>query len=251
VECQGEYWHNRPNAIRNDKSKSSYIVNNFSHKYEVKYIWEHEFACQDKVIETIKYWLGAQQTQLTKFATADITIKPSPADDYRLLLSKYHYLPNAGRGGLAYGAYLGDVLMAACVFSPLVRQNIHQTLRCKPNEVRELSRLCIHPQYQKKNFASWFVSRCLKLLPAQFSTIISYCDTTFNHDGAIYKACNFTQDATVKPDYWYVDKSGWVMHKQTLYRHATRIQMTEREYAELNGYSKVYGFEKLRFVYRR
>ena len=180
--------------------------------------------------------------------TKNVVINKCKAKDYKILLSKYHYLPNAGRGGIACGAYLDDELIAVCVFSPLVRQNI-QIKDYSKSEVRELSRLCIHPRYQKKNFGSWFVSRCIKSLNSKFRCIISYCDTTYNHDGALYKACNFVQDKVVKPDYWYVSEDKWIMHKKTLYNHARSLKMNEKEFAENNGYSKVQGKEKLRFLY--
>jgi len=92
------------------------------------------------------------------------------------------------------------------------------------------------------------VSRCIKKLNPKYTTIISYCDTTFNHDGATYKACNFKLDGEVKPDYWYVDEDGWVMHKKTLYNHAIKMGMKEKDYAELNKYKKAYGDKKLRFL---
>jgi len=41
------------------------------------------------------------------------------------------------------------------------------------------------------------------------------------------------------------------MHKKTLYNHAKKMGMKEKEYAELNSYKKVYGQEKLRFVFER
>lgn len=250
IECQGEYWHNQPKAIRNDKSKATYITNNFPEQYELKQIWEHEFKCKERVIETIKYWLGISQTELVDFVFKDVEIKSCPSEDYKLLLSKYHYLANAGRGGLAYGAYLGEELIGVCIFSPLVRQNI-RTGSYESKECRELSRLCIHPKYQKKNFTSWFVSRCIKQLDPKYKLIISYCDTTFNHDGATYKACNFKEDGIVPPDYWYVSEDGWVMHKRTLYGHATKMGITEKDYAEKLSYKKVFGKEKLRFIYER
>jgi hypothetical protein len=195
--------------------------------------------------------VGLTRTELVEFDFNQIIVKPAPANQYRLLLSKYHYLANAGRGGLAYGAYLGELLIAAAVFSPMVRQNITLPEGTAATDVRELSRLCIHPNYSKPNMASWFVSRCLGLLPAQYRTIISYCDTTFNHNGAVYRACNFVQDREVPADYWYVSSGDWIMHKKTLYDHAVRLGLTEHEYAELNGYVKIYGKKKLRFVYKR
>lgn len=250
IECQGEYWHSLDRNSRNDKSKSSYINNNFPGKYEIKQIWEHEFKCKDRIIETIKYWLEISQLEIINFDCKNVIIKNCLAQDYKLLLSKYHYLSNAGRGGITYGAYLGEELIGVCIFSPLVRQNI-RTGNYKPEECRELSRLCIHPKYQKKNFTSWFVSRCIKQLDPKYKLIISYCDTTFNHDGAIYKACNFKEDGVVPPDYWYVNESGWVMHKKTLYNHAVSMKMKEADYAERHGYNKTYGQEKLRFIYER
>jgi len=191
---------------------------------------------------------GDTEIELINFSFKNIMIKKCLAEDYKLLLSKYHYLPNAGRGGRVYGAYLNSKLIACCVFSPLVRQNI-KINNYNQREVRELSRLCIHPSYQKKNFASWFVSKCLKKLDKKYKCIISYADITFNHQGTIYKALGWKQDKIVRPDYWYRSNDGWVMHKKTLYNHAKKMKMTEKEFAEEKGYIKIYGKEKLRFIW--
>lgn len=246
IECQGDYWHAINKNIRNDRAKATYIER-YHKDCEIKYLWEHEFKCPNKIVELIKYWLGISKIQVVDFSFADVAIVSCEAKDYKPILSKYHYLPNAGRGGIAYGAYLGEKLIAVCVFSPLVRQN----LPCNTKTTRELSRLCIHPKYQKKNFASWFVSRCIKNLPQKYTKIISYCDTTFNHDGATYKACNFKLDGEVKPDYWYVSEDGWVMHKKTLYNHARSLGLKEKDFAKEHGYRKVHGEKKLRFVFER
>jgi hypothetical protein len=246
IECQGDYWHSSDKAIIRDRQKSSYISNNLPN-HEVKHLWEHEFKCRVKIIELIKYWTGKTQFELIEYDFDEVLINRCHAKDYRLLLSKYHYLSNAGKGGIAFGAILNNELIAVCVFSPLGRQN----MPWNKNTTRELSRLCIHPRYQKRNFASWFVSRCLKQLDSKYKTVISYCDTTFNHDGAVYKACNFILDGEVKPDYWYVSNDGWVMHKKTLYNHAVSMKMTEKEFANYNGYTKTYGDKKLRFVFSR
>lgn len=251
IECQGEYWHSLDRSVRNDNRKLSYISNNFLGKYELKHIWEHEFFCKDKVIETIRYWLGLSKDEIVDFDFSSLEIKSCPAKDYRQLLSKYHYLATAGFGGIAYGAYLNNELIAICVFSPLGRQNKEKSIGAKKDETRELSRLCIHPKYQKRNFASWFISKCINNLSKEFKAIIAYSDTTFNHSGAIYKASNFICDKHVDPDYWYVSVDGWVMHKKTLYNHAVSNHMKEGDYAIKNGYVKVWGKEKLRFIFKR
>ena len=249
IECQGDYWHLLPKRVAIDKAKATHI-GNLPDQYELKYFWEHEFLCKDKIVGTLKYWLGLDKISIIDYDLNDLKIRLIPTKDCKLLLGKYHYLPNAGRGGIVYGAYLGDELIVVCVFSPMVRQNI-DTLEYNPKESRELSRLCIHPKYRQKNLASYFVSRCLKLLDVKYKLVISYCDTTFNHNGAIYKACNFEEAGSVPPDYWYVDNAGYIMFKRTLYSHAVNLKLTESEFAEKYGYNKVWGLEKLKFVFRR
>ena len=249
IECQGDYWHSIKGSESKDKAKATYIEK-YHPNCELKCVWEHEFSCKDKIIELIKYWCGITNIELIEFNFKDVQIKQCKAKEYKSLLEKYHYLANAGRGGMAhgtFGAYLENQLIAVCVFSPLVRQNMPRD----NDSTRELSRLCIHPRYQKRNFASWFITRCIKQLPDKYKTIISYCDTTFNHDGAVYKACNFKLDGEVKSDYWYTNEDGWVMHKKTLYNKASKMKMKEKEFADANGYKKIYGKKKLRFVFSK
>ena len=81
--------------------------------------------------------------------------------------------------------------------------------------------------------------------------VIAYCDTTFGHSGTVYAASGFKLDKEIKPDYWYVKQDGWVMHKKTLYNRAIKTGIKEREFAELNGYVKVRGSKKYRYVYER
>lgn len=244
IECQGDYWHSINRAVVKDEQKRSYISNNFAGRYELKYIWEHEFKSKDRVKDLLQYWLGRHKLELVDFDFSEVKIVKINAKTANGLLDRYHYLSGCGRGGVLYGAFIHGQLTAVCAFSSLVRQNLPYDNK----SARELSRFCIHPSYQKKNFGSWFMSRAMKMLPRHIKTIISYCDTTFNHDGALYKACNFVLDGTVKPDYWYVDDGGWVTHKKKLYDHATKMGKKEREYAEELGYKRVYGAEKLRFI---
>ena len=147
IECQGEYWHSLPANMRNDAAKTTYITKHFAGKYELKHIWEDEFGCLDKVLNLLKYWMGIDVASVD-FQFDDVKICATPANHYRLLLSKYHYLSNAGRGGVAHGAYLNGELIAVCVFSPPIRQNV-DTGNYSKKQTKELSRLCIHPKYQK------------------------------------------------------------------------------------------------------
>lgn len=247
IECQGDYWHSLEKASIKDNQKRSYINNNFPGVYELKYIWEHEFKCYSKVVDNLKYWLGISEFELVDFDFHNISIMKISIKMANKLLDKYHYLSGCGRGGICYGAFLDGELVAVCTFSSLVRQNLPFDRKTS----RELSRFCIHPKYQKKNFGSWLISRIIKILPNNIRTVLSYSDSTFNHIGALYRACNFTEDGTVRPDYWYVNESGGVMHKKAMYSHACKMGMKEREFAEQKGYKRVYGSEKTRFILER
>lgn len=250
IECQGEYWHKLKDATSRDNAKASYINNHFPDQYEIKYLWEIEFRKPNRVMTLLKHWLGIEPIQKIQFELDTILLKSCNIDDYRELLAKYHYLPSVGRGGIAIGAYINDIIIAVAVFSPLIRQNISVDGYEKRN-ICELSRLCIHPQYQQPNLGSWFLSRAIRRLPDNIECILTYADTTFGHSGTIYLASNFIMDKKVPPDYWYVGQDGWVMHKRTLYEHARHMHSTEATYATANGYRKVWGAEKLRFIYKR
>lgn len=241
IECQGNYWHSLPKSIRNDKSKFTYI-NKYFPEYEIMYIWEHEFHTKDRVLDRLKLKLG-KTLETINFEFSDLKFNNISRQLSNNFLSNYHYLTSSN-GGKDHGLWLDETLIAVARFSPLSRQNIaHQF---KPGAV-ELSRLCVHPSYHKKNLLSWWLSKLVKL----YSAVVSYADTTVGHTGAVYKASNFKLHHTVNPDYWYVDVDGYVMHKKTLYNRAVNLKLTESEYATQYSYSKKYGGHKLCFVYER
>lgn len=238
IECQGDYWHSPDMENGADKRKFTYIDRYFP-EYEIMYLWEHEFSTKDRIINRLKSKFGVSMI-VNDFDFNEIEIKIVSYVECSKFLDAYHYV-GKGRGGMAIGAFFGDVLIGCIVYSMPLRQNQNFG---KP--FRELSRLCIHPSYQKKNFASWFIARSYKFLDVKL--IISFCDTTAGHDGAVYKASNFKLSHETKPDYWYVDVDGFVMHKKTLYNKAVNLRMTESEYAVKYKFSKRYGGKKLCFI---
>ena len=246
VECQGDYWHSLQEVERRDKGKFTYISRYFP-EYEIMYVWEHEFYCKDRVLDRLKLKLGLN-IETKEFKFSDLIIREISSTETKTFLDLYHYL-GKDRGGKAIGVFNGDLLIAAIVFSPPLRQNTAGQFGLINGEVRELSRLCIHPSYHKKNFASWFIKRALKQIKCKL--VVAYADTTVGHYGGIYKASNFILHHTIPADYWYVDVSGYIMHKRTLYGRAVRQKMTENEFAKAKGYVRKYGGEKLCFVFTR
>ena len=243
IECQGDYWHSSQDAQRRDKSKFTYI-NRYFPEHEIMYIWEHEFSAKDRVLDRLKLKLGID-IKTKDFDFKNVELREVSGGDIKSFLDAYHYI-GKGRGGKCFGAYHGDELIACIVFSPPLRQNTAGQFGLVDGDIRELSRLCIHPSYHKKNFASWFISRAIKLIDSKL--VIAYADTTVGHDGTVYKASNFELHHTVPSDYWYVDGDRFVMHKRTLYGRACKMGMIESDFAEEYGYVKKWGGEKLCYV---
>jgi len=243
IECQGDYWHSSDNVQARDRGKFTYIDRYFP-EYEIMYIWEHEFYARDRVLQRLQLKLGIN-IDTVDFNLKDVVLRVVSSRDIRSFLDAYHYI-GKGRGGSCFGAFLNDELIGCIVFSSPIRQNTAGQFGLDDNSVRELSRLCIHPLYHKKNFASWFISRTIKEIGS--GTIIAYADTTVGHDGTVYKAANFELHHEVMPDYWYVDGDGFVMNKKTLYQRARKMSMRESDFAEKYGYVKKWGGKKLCFV---
>ena len=200
----------------------------------------------------IKYWCDVPDS-IKDFQFSELEIKEVPLDESRIFVTKYHYSGKLGNSSIKYGVYLNDVLLAICIFGAITRKESATRLGYKYNEILELTRFCIHPQYQKRNLASWFISRCIKKLKSeykQYKCLISFADTTFNHNGGIYKASNWEFDGEVNPSYWYVDKDGSRIHKKTLWNQARDYHTTEVEFAKMFKYTKVPGKKKYRYLYK-
>ena len=141
------------------------------------------------------------------------------------ILLEYHYLKDFSKGfksGYNYGLFekndfsplnLGGVL-GVCIFTglpvPEVAKGAFGLERNEQQGLFELSRLCIHPTTQSReyNITSWFVSRAIRQLrkDTEVKAIISYADSDY-HSGTIYRACNFKYAGLTDPkkDFYFAD----------------------------------------------
>lgn len=249
VEINGDYWHNRKQNAANDTRKYAYVAEYFPH-LKLRIIWEHEFASPGALQDKILRLLGLKEYEQADFSFDDIEIKPCALRDVDLFLTKYHYLRGIGFNSCAYGAYLQDRLIAVCSFASITRRASAADAESSPKFVKELNRFCIHPSYHKKNFGSWFLSRCLKLLrrdAAHIDSVITFSDSTAGHDGSLYTASGFRFVSDVAPSYWYMDGI-YVVHKKTVWDNAKKLRMSEDEYALKYDLKKVAGMAKKKFL---
>lgn len=80
------------------------------------------------------------------------------------------------------------------------------------NIVIELNRLVL--KNNEKNLASFFISQSFKLLPKPL-IIVSYADTSMNHNGYVYQATNFIYTGlSAKRNEWRIKNSN--LHSKTI-----------------------------------
>lgn len=250
IEVQGDYWHELPKNKIKDVQKSTYVQRYFD--FDIKYLWEHEFNNKDRIISLIKYWLGMNKAEIVDFDFKCVEQKVIDNKTAELFISKYHYASRIWKNGINLGYYVNSELAAVIIYNNPIRQETATKQGYKYKEVLELSRLAINPKYQIKNLASNIISKSIKFIVNNYKHIkclVSFTDTTFNHTGIVYKASNWKLDGELAPDYWYVDKDGYVCHKKTLWDKSKKMGMSESEYQVKYGYNKIYGKKKFRFVY--
>lgn len=173
--------------------------------------------------------------------------------DYVPFYDKYHYMGTGGRRGLTIGAMLDSKLIASCTFGPITRKEIAIRKGVDSKEMRELVRFCIHPNYHKKNFASWFMGKCIKLFRKNYKDVtmlVSFADSTEGHEGIIYKATNWEYDGITGKSYHYENEDGKKIHKKTVFDTAKKLGMKEVAYYKENGLTKVKHEPKHRYFFK-
>ena len=156
---------------------------------------------------------------------SDYTIDRVTKSDAAELLLRFHYLKDISKGfksGYNYGLYKNNDfsplniggIQGVCIFTglpvPEIAKGAFGLERHEQHGLFELSRLCIHPDTQQReyNITSWFVSKAIKRLrkDTEVKAIISYADSEY-HNGTIYRACNFRYCGLSEPkkDFYFAD----------------------------------------------
>lgn len=107
--------------------------------------------------------------------------------DFILNIHYAHRMPSVS---YAFGLFEDDELIGVCTYGTPASSTLLSGICGKDykNIVKELNRLVL--KYNRKNEASFFISKTLKMLPSPM-IIVSYADTAQNHNGIVYQAANF------------------------------------------------------------
>lgn len=117
-------------------------------------------------------------------------------------ITKKHYAKRTPIMKYTFGLFdLDRNLHGVCVFSPAPSRFWNDGGKLFNDkhkiDVYELSRLIMNDEHEK-NLTSFFVSRCLKLIPNP-NVIVSYADKNQHHSGYIYQATNFIYTGEAEP----------------------------------------------------
>jgi hypothetical protein len=252
IEVQGEYWHSIPNNERRDKSKYTYL-RSASPNSRIVYIWDYDFNSGNAEYK-LKQALGMSVVSPISFNFDQCSFIEIDKEEAKIFLNTWHYAQYGKAAKNLYGVKLNDITIAISKIGPVGRKETATSLGYSTKECFELDRFCIHPMYQKKNLGSWLLGRTINEFFKSHKdavAIVSFADSTFGHDGTIYKASNWKTVGTVKPDHIYLSEDGWILHKKTVYNQAASLHMSESAYAEKHGYVKVKGKEKTKFLITR
>ena len=125
-----------------------------------------------------------------------------------------HYAKRWCSISYAFGLFKDKEMVGVVTYGTPPSSTLRIGIAGKENEkyVLELNRLVLLNNH--KNEASMLVGRSLKMLPKP-SIVISYSDTSMNHHGYVYQACNFTYHGlSAKRSDWNVKNSN--KHNHTL-----------------------------------
>lgn len=138
-------------------------------------------------------------------------------------LLERHYARRMCSITYAFGLYDGEELVGVCTFGSPASPPLCKGVCGEHNRdyVLELNRLVVDER-RTKNTLSWFVSKCLGMLPP--SIIVSYADTSQGHHGYIYQATNWLYTGLSAKRQERYDVNNPDKHSRTIW-HQTGVQV--------------------------
>lgn len=143
-----------------------------------------------------------------------IVRKIETKETYPFLLD-IHYAKRIPSISYAYGLFDGDELIGVVTYGTPPSAPLRRGIAGDENigNILELNRLCL--KYNRKNEASRLVGKSLRMLPWG-KIVISFADTSQNHLGIVYQACNFKYvGLSEKRTDWVIDGMEH-LHGQTI-----------------------------------
>ena len=169
----------------------------------------------------------------------NLEVKQIPKDAVIPYLIYRHYARRKCPMTYCYGLFMDNDLIGVCVFGTSANRNNNQIGDFK---IIELNRLFVEDN-AGKNVLSFFVAKCLKMLPSPL-VVLSYADPNNGHHGYIYQATNWLylgqghrQDGRRDTGITQFIKDGKMYHAKTV---SEMIGGSSKEIAEKNGFTRLF-----------
>jgi hypothetical protein len=125
----------------------------------------------------------------------DFKIHLCDRSEIKDFIEEWHYSKNVNGLTIDYCFKLVDSvgqLIGAIIYGKIAMANVWKKYADSEKSLTELKRLCCIDN-TPKNTESFFIAATIKYLKknTNIKRIISYADTTYNHEGTVYKASNF------------------------------------------------------------
>lgn len=114
--------------------------------------------------------------------------------DVSAFIEEWHYSKNVNGliSDYCFKLLDGEKIIGAMIYGRIAMAGVWKKYAEKESDLTELRRLCCIDD-TPKNTESYFIGATLRWLKKNtgIKRVISYADTTYNHEGTIYKASNF------------------------------------------------------------
>lgn len=156
-----------------------------------------------------------------------------------------HYAKRMPSVSFCFGLFQNNILIGVCSYGrPMAHALIKNAFSgYYQDNFLELNRLVVEDNL-KKNVLSYFVSQTLKMMPKP-KVIVSYADTSMNHNGYIYQATNFLYTGLSIKFKDYMVKGFEHKHGASIMDsvgrsdkngHLNKVELLKQKYGEENVY---------------
>jgi hypothetical protein len=233
IEYHGLKWHTEEKLGKNYHLNKLKMANDVG--ISLIQIFEHEWRNRKFQVKSfLKSKLGLNKQ---KVFARNCQIKEVPKDEAKFFLDDNH-IQGSGRFKFAYGLYHNNELKMLVAFGDHHRGGNELVLtRCvslfDTTVVGGLSKLCKHVKNIKGSFITWVDLRW--------------------SDGTSWEAIGWVKEQVLKPDYFYYHSDKKIItSKQSRAKNkcATPENMTELEFAQSEGFSRIFDAGKVRLRYK-
>ena len=242
IEFDGLYWHSE-----NMGCDRNYHVQKteqcLKKNIQLIHIFEDEWAFKQDIVKSrIKQILKLNKDVIRVHARKCI-IKEIDSKTKNEFLEKYH-IQGKDRSAIKLGAFYNDKLVAVMTFS---HGNISKGSK-RIDGVWELNRFCLNYNYHIPGI----VSKLLIYFERNYSwkEIFSYADRRWSV-GNVYKKLGFELKHITQPNYWYIIKDSYRIHRFGLRKRPDEPEnITEWELRRKEGYNRIWDCGSLKFLKR-